>query len=274
MAGTIHLPVLGDTKTSYVIAGGVVVTGIVGFAYYKHAHSPVAAGATTTAASSAVSTTTAGIDPETGYPYGSAQDEEALESLDSGGAYETGGGEYYPYSSTPVTSSNSTSTANTGPGTFTSDAQWLDWIVANNTTSYSSSQIVTACSIWLYGASGGSNSTLTTTDVSVILACEAVAGQPPSYPGAPQAGSGTPGGGTGSGGSGSGSTTMVKVPNVNLQRVNPGEAAITAAGLVPDVTSGGPRNPKDEYEIISQTPGAGKSVAKGSKVSLAIKQVS
>jgi hypothetical protein len=73
--------------------------------------------------------------------------------------------------------------------------------------------------------------------------------------------------GSASGGGGASGSSNVKVPNVNGMSVNNGEAAIAAAGLKVHA-SGGPRNPKYTYKIVSQTPAAGKSVAKGSTVDI------
>jgi PASTA domain len=64
------------------------------------------------------------------------------------------------------------------------------------------------------------------------------------------------------------------VPNVNNARVETvAVPAIQAAGLVANITTGGPVNPTYEYQVVSQTPGAGARVAKGSKVDLAIKKI-
>jgi hypothetical protein len=212
MADTVKLPGIGQVKKGYVIAGGVVVVVIVGYAYYRHSQdaSTTATDPSTTAADTNIDPATGypygsaedeaalaaqagqgvntdnGIDPLTGFAYGSVEDQEALAAM-NGGAYSVGTGGVVSTGTTGTSTSGTTGSstaANTGPGTFTSNAAWLDWITANNSTGYSTNQIVTACSIWLYGGSAG---TLTTTDVSVILACEAIAGQPPSYPGAPQA---------------------------------------------------------------------------------------
>lgn len=68
------------------------------------------------------------------------------------------------------------------------------------------------------------------------------------------------------------STATVKVPNVTGQRAVPAMASLKAAGLTghttPTITS------NHEWQVTSQTPAAGKSVAKGSTVALAIKQIS
>lgn len=75
------------------------------------------------------------------------------------------------------------------------------------------------------------------------------------------------GGTTGTGGGSGGTTVKVTVPAVEGMTIDAAEAAIKARGLVPKLntkTVGG-----TSYVIISQTPGAGKTVAKGSTVDLA-----
>ena len=99
MAGTVKIPGIGEVKTSYVMIGGAVVVGIVGFAYYQHSKNSALAAATQ-ASSATGAATTASIDPQTGYPYGSAQDQAALEAMNGAtgvnGIY-SGYGSYGPY---------------------------------------------------------------------------------------------------------------------------------------------------------------------------------
>jgi hypothetical protein len=52
----VKLPVIGDVKTGYVIAGGAVVLGVVGYAYYRHRSS--GSSASSSADNSATGTTT------------------------------------------------------------------------------------------------------------------------------------------------------------------------------------------------------------------------
>jgi hypothetical protein len=182
MAGTVKLPVIGQVKTTWVWAGGAVVAVIVGIAYYKH-HQAASSGAGTTAA--ADNSSTAAIDPETGYPEGSAQDEAALQALQESGsgslpgniAYGSG---YDDYGYLLPGEEATTATANTGPGTFTDNAYWLQYCV-QNITGYSQSQIQSALSAYLAGTK------LTSTEYSIYQVAVGVAGPPPSPPATPVA---------------------------------------------------------------------------------------
>lgn len=91
----------------------------------------------------------------------------------------------------------------------------------------------------------------------------------------PAAGGVYPKGGTVDIGARTGGTTTaatVTMPNVIGQSVNAGEATLQSAGFVPNVNSGGPRNPAKQYTIISQTPAGGGKYPKGGSVDLAIRQ--
>jgi hypothetical protein len=173
MAGEVKLPVLGSVKTSYVVAGVLITGGIVGYAYLRR-KSAAAAGSTGTTAA-ADNTATAAIDPETGYPQGSPEDEAALEQLQGAGyaGGDDGTGDYYGYYP-PV----STQQSNTGPGTFTDNAYWLQYC-EQVVTGYSASQIQSALSAYLAGAK------LTTAQYSIYQAAIGVAGPPPSPPATP-----------------------------------------------------------------------------------------
>jgi hypothetical protein len=69
-----------------------------------------------------------------------------------------------------------------------------------------------------------------------------------------------------SGGSAGGGT--VTVPNVVGSRVNPAIAKLVSSGLAYHLSQ--VRNPKDEYSVNSQTPGAGTKVNPGATIDLGI----
>jgi hypothetical protein len=81
----IKLPIIGETKPAVVIIGAVVIAGGI-WLYYRHEQNAAAS-----SAAPGTSSTDDGsqIDPATGYPYGSAQDEQALaeQSASGSGAY-------------------------------------------------------------------------------------------------------------------------------------------------------------------------------------------
>jgi PASTA domain len=271
MAGTVKLPGIGNVKSTYVWGGAAVVAVIVGVAWYRHEKSASAA-----AASSASSASSAPIDPETGYPEGSPEDEQALAQLQEtgGGGYASdtgdtgagGAGELYYdpadglYDLTTPYQSSTSSTSNTGPGTFTSNAYWVQYAI-QNIQGYSASDIQTALALYLAGQG------LTTTQMSIYQAALAVAGPPPEPPAtSPHLASGggsPPGPGTGT----TPPTGTVTVPDVvGLRTVAEALPKLQQAGLVGHI--GGGFNPKATDYVTSQTPGAGKQVAAGSTVDL------
>jgi len=208
MAGEMKLPLIGKVKTTYAVAGIGLTLGIVGYAYYKHRQSAGSSSATTAAATTAA---TAAIDPQTGYPQGSPEDLAALQSLDGTSGYGLGtsgyglggaeglggyggygggyGGQQMYYDpadglydlTSPYTGSSTgtgTSTANTGPGTFTDNAYWVQYAI-EQVQGYSASQIQGALATYLAGQG------LTTTQMSIYQSALAVAGPPPSPPSQP-----------------------------------------------------------------------------------------
>lgn len=176
MAGTVHLPVIGTVKTTWVIAGVGATVVILGVAYARHRSAGSAAAAPDDSSAAAA----AAIDPETGLPEGSAGDQAALSALDDGAAAglggDTGGAAYgEPFLPGTVAAS---AASNTGPGTFTDNAYWLQY-AEQNVTGYSVSQIQGALSAYLAGAK------LTATQYTIYQVAIGVAGQPPSPPAHP-----------------------------------------------------------------------------------------
>lgn len=105
MPGEVHTPV-GDysKKTVYIAGAGVVVIG--GIIWYRGRN---AAKDTTTSGDQS------GINPATGFPYGSAEDMAALAEQGTALGTPPGGSSspYFPYGSTTP-----------GPGVFVNNAQW------------------------------------------------------------------------------------------------------------------------------------------------------
>lgn len=106
MAETIKLPLVGTVKTGYAVAGGAAVVGIVGFAYWRHSQnanaSQSSSSGTGTSGSAYVSPSVDqnNIDPSTGFPYGSPEDQAALSGLYGGGGGFLGGGFIQPTTQT------------------------------------------------------------------------------------------------------------------------------------------------------------------------------
>jgi hypothetical protein len=207
MADTIKLPAIGEVKKGYVIAGVAIVAVIVAYAYFKHA---VNASAASTASGSSTPTSsaptsavaTSDIDPETGDPYGSLADQEALESLYGGSAVDTsdlgGGG---------VTTTSTGTVASASGTAITTNSAWLQNILDTNETGYTNAQVIAAISAWFAGVQ------ITTSDLTVIQTCEAIYSAPPQPLPAPNVSTtGTGGTGGGSGSSGTGTTTKLAAP--------------------------------------------------------------
>lgn len=120
MADEIKLPGGLHVKKEVAIGGGILLTAVVIYFYRKNKAQQAAAAA---AAQTAANTTTAGqtgttIDPQTGYPYGSPEDQAALAAMSYGQlpTYGSGpGGNYGPYYNPPGPG---------GGGGFTTNAQW------------------------------------------------------------------------------------------------------------------------------------------------------
>ena len=298
LEGDVQVPAVGKVPKK-VAVGSVVVVGVLVAVYYVRKKN--SASAATTAAAAATSADQYPPDGTTGNPQDPYSTDPATgetygdESVGSGlyGAYGTGaelqdeedngatdtypwdgtvGDEADPYSLDPATGvtfgDEGLATGATPPATsaVTTNAEWEQSVLTGLPAADPSIDVGaldTALGLYLNGQP------VSAAQQALVFQATGFAGDPPvdgpaGYPPAVRTNGETgpaPGGGT------------VTVPGVVSERVNDGEAKITAAGLVPNVNSGGPRNPKDEYTIWSQTPGAGKKVAKGSTVDLAIRQI-
>jgi len=179
LEGTLSTP-LGNIQKKYALIGGVVLVGVLGIAWYRSKKSAQASA--TAAAGESV-----GIDPATGYIYGSAEDAAAL--TNQGGyqfpqpSYGSGGGSSYPPGTT------------TGTG-FASNGQWSQAAISYMQTNglvEDASQLSAALGKYITG------SPVTPTDVTLINQAIAVEGYPPvagpnNYP--PALNTGTTGGTT------------------------------------------------------------------------------
>jgi hypothetical protein len=225
MAAEADLPGIGKVKKGWVWAGMGAVALIVGIAYWKHRQN---AGA---AASSSATAPASAIDPETGFPEGSPQDLSALQALQGGVYSDTGdtgsgaAGELYydpadglydltsPYDTASATSPNS------GPGTFTTDAAWVQYAI-ENVTGYSASDVQNALALYL------ASQPLTTTQMSIYQAALAVAGSPPAPPSTPA--TLQSGGSTTTTTTSSASTSKAAGPISNLQAYSVTKTGFTA----------------------------------------------
>jgi len=87
MADTLKLPLVGQVPKRTVIIGGVALGGLAAFVYWRNRHSASASLSTSSADTSAPDQGTAvdpNIDPETGFDYGTVEDQNALAQLNGG----------------------------------------------------------------------------------------------------------------------------------------------------------------------------------------------
>ncbi len=142
-----NIPGIGEVKPVYVLAGGSAVCLIAGVAYFRYKQNAASAAAASSANTNA--TSQANIDPATGYPYGSVQDEDALAAESYGADYGDDYGDYYgttgPYGEEydgylwdpsdgqydlPVSTPSTTATT-TATGTYASNSAWFQAAVAD-----------------------------------------------------------------------------------------------------------------------------------------------
>jgi hypothetical protein len=169
MADTISVPGFGSQKkqTVYIVAGGLVL--ILGVAYYRSRKTTAAAVTSTAGANT-------GIDPATGYAYGSPEEASALSAqssyIDPAQYSYSGGGGYVDTSGGGNAGIGSTSV----PVAITSNAQWhqqaVDYLA--NTVGLDGGAVSAALAKYLVGA------TLTDSDVSYVQQAIASEGLPPA----------------------------------------------------------------------------------------------
>jgi hypothetical protein len=279
MPGEVKLPGIGEVKKGYVYAGGAAILVIVGVVYMRHKNAAAASAASSTASGSGGTVTDpagnvcAALDPASGYCPGSTEDEQYQEQTsaglgDTGEGYDEypggGAGQYEVEDANgnfctqldPTTGlcpvAGSTSSTSTS---VTTNAQW---VVEAEEQLGNTSTIQAALG---YALSG---SPVTSAQKNIFMEAVGLLGPPPQgYPPLNVQGSSSGGGGA----SGSSQTT---VPNVKGQRAAmQAIPALTAAGLKAHTSPS--MNKSHEYTVVSQTPAAGKKVAKGSTVDLGLK---
>lgn len=246
LEGTVKTPFgTVQKKTALLIGGGAVL--IVGIGYYrsKKAAAANAAAQTATDATNAANDPSAGIDPATGFPYGSAEDAAALAQQQ--------GLSYNPYSPLGGGSPGG-QYPQVGPP-FSSNAAWGQYC-EQTMGSNGSDTIAAALGHYLTG------SPLQSGESTIVDQAIAIAGYPPvagpnGMPPALNTNNPGPGG-------------NVTVPNVVGMETDAGQRAIVAAGL--KVNRPQKLQPGRGSTITSESPSAGTSVASGSTVTIQIKE--
>lgn len=236
-----------------LIAGGVVAAAATAYVVYRN-HQKALAGA-------AAPATAAGYGYGYAYGYGLGI---ASYGYGAGVTPIAGGGGSSPIFAYGYGSGIGVGTTTAPPIT---NAQWAAAAeeYLTQTAGYDATTVAAALGKFLTGG------TLTSDQAQIVQAALAFENNPPTagangFP--PGVHIEAPGG---QGGGGTGTTPAagtVTVPNVVGMSANAAIAKLTAAGLTSHLSS--QRNPISTYKINSQTPGAGKKVAKGSNVDLGI----
>lgn len=151
----VKVPGLGPVNKKALIIGGLVAAGALGYIWIRHRNASASSAASSTGGAS----TSTGIDPQTGYPYGSPEDTSALAQLDGTSAgYGVGDqldqidpstGETYGEELQQLDSGSAvgdtTATTTTAGTTVTTNAEWdAAAISALEDAGYSSADISTA----------------------------------------------------------------------------------------------------------------------------------
>lgn len=229
MADTIKLPGLGPVKKSYALVGGGGIAVLFVYLYRKHAQN---AAANTAAASQGTATPSdAGIDPATGYAYGSPEDQAAIAAQEGYGNGVTTSSDIVGYdaSGNPIYSTSSGgSSGYTGITSYPDNAAWAQaaeaYFTSNNLGDVSAA-------LGAYIAGSG----VTPDQENLIHEVIAYFDNPPvngpmGYPPSiklsapPQGGTPVPGGSTGgtTGGSTGGSSWTFPAPSVSASHQTTG----------------------------------------------------
>lgn len=258
MAGEIKLPVIGSIKKSWAITGAIITAGIVGYAAIRHARNvslgggtaPAAVDSTGTSADTGITATDDNLDPETGFDFGTAADQEALAQLETGSGEFGGDSGFGGFDDLlPGATTSTTAAANSGPGTFTDNAHWIAWC-EDNVQGYSPQQIQGALS------AAEARIKVTPTQLAIYQACLAVGGPPPAGIPTPAVKS------TGSHGGSGTATKTVDVPKVTGKSYTAAAAELHGKKLVAH------RAEPDVGTVTTQDPAAGEKVHEGAVVVL------
>jgi hypothetical protein len=274
--------ILGQTFPKKAVLFGVGGIGVV--AVYMVEKKKSAAASAAAADVLAGQATGSDTDPQTGYPYGSTEDQAALAALGqeglpvqtNGSSFQTGNVIGYDQFGNPIYGASPSASA----GTFTNNAEWSQSALALLESADPNDDpgiISAALGAYIAGADL-SNDQVTIVQQALALngpvPVPSSTGYPPSYhttpsgnPVAPPStGTGGTSGGTPPTAPVTGAQPSVIVPNVVGQRANTGIANLQKVGL--NYHGNIDRNPADTYSINSQTPGHGTKVVKGATIDL------
>jgi len=195
------------------------------------------------------------IDPQTGFPYGSAEDEQALQQAQSGFStgfgYDPWGG-FNPFPVPPASGGGASTGSGGGNKGIQNNDQWLK-AAENTLPNGHSSSVETALASVLGGL------TVTWAQRALFLEAKGVLGDPPGgYP--------TPIKVQHSGGDHGGSHQKVRVPDVNGEHYVVAAGKIHAAGLKTHVTP--QPHAGTAWTVAFTQPAGGSEVRKGSVVTI------
>jgi hypothetical protein len=200
----VHLPGIGPVNKKALVIGGAVGAVVLAVAYSRH-RSAAAAAAAAPSTSTAADDSGADIDPATGFPYGSVEDQEALAAVSGGvtgqlgdvGSVGTSGASSdidpvtgFPYGSaqdlaalglTSTTVPPDTGTGDTGTGTGAETvAEWEQAAIADMSAAGVSSAVLQAATSGIPRYLAGLP--LTDAQASAVQQAVALAGEPPGGP--------------------------------------------------------------------------------------------
>jgi len=266
LEGTVKLPGFGPVKKKTAVYGAVgAVILVLGIWWYRQRQAANAAASTAAASTAAAGSggavtdpagnTCSALNPQTGYCPGTAEDQAALADLT--GAYDTSGAGEAGLSGYYYGTGASTATTAPGPGNFSDNAEWAQYVEAYITGTLGGDPSATGNAIGKYLT----GQPITSDQQNIVN--EAIAygeyppvagpnGNPPGF--VTSTGTST---GTGSG--------TVTVPNVTGQRLADATGMLTAAGLR---IAGASQVQGVSQTVTGQSPAAGTSVAAGSTVTV------
>lgn len=219
MADTITLPGGLKVKKKVAIIVGVGGAGIAGYVLYRNSQLK-------SSGSSTAGYSTADVDPQTGYPYGSPEDQAALAALSGGtiGQSNTGasfvGGQTIGYDQfgNPIYGQGGGGGGGGGvggPGSFTNNAQWTAFCESIMGSS-GADPIAAALGKYLLGQALSDEQVTVVQQATAIGGFPPVAGAdgfPPSYHTSPVPPPPDPGGGNGGGDGGGGGGGAITAHN-------------------------------------------------------------
>lgn len=185
---------IGGIKKNYVYAGGAVAVIVIGVVYYRSKQQSSQAVNTTGTVTDPAGNVCAALSPSSGYCPGTPEDlaYAGNTATGSGGLVGTDASSYvggqiigYDQYGNPIYSSNS-GQGNTGPGTFTNNANWTQAALAaliNNEPNANPATISAALALYINGEDVGSDANRSIVEQAIALMgyppVSAASGNPP-----------------------------------------------------------------------------------------------